>query len=97
MAAASTTGAGTRPRKSAAEKAQADYDAAVKTRDVAQRKLAKLQEGVAPAQEAFDLADRRVKFLAQNPDLPAQPETEGEEPETEDDDVPELHAVGDED
>jgi hypothetical protein len=61
-----------RPRKSAAEKAQADYDAAVKTRDVAQRKLAKLQEGVAPAQEAFDAAERRVSYLGQNPDLPAQ-------------------------
>lgn len=59
-----------RPRKSAAERAQADYDAAVKTRDLAQRKLTKLQEGVAPAQEAFDAAERRVAYLGQNPDLP---------------------------
>jgi hypothetical protein len=65
-------GAGSRPRKSPAERAQADYDAAVKSRDVAQRKLTKLQEGVAPAQEAFDAAERRVAYLGQNPDLPAQ-------------------------
>lgn len=70
MAKAESTTSTKRPRKSAAEKAQADYDAAVKTRDAAQRKLAKLQEGVAPAQEAFDAAERRVAYLGQNPDLP---------------------------
>jgi len=72
MARATSETATKRPRKSAAEKAQADYDAAVKTRDLAQKKLAKLQEGVAPAQEAFDAAERRVAYLGQNPDLPAQ-------------------------
>jgi hypothetical protein len=71
MAKADSTTGTKRPRKSAAERAQADYDAAVKTRDVAQRKLTKLQEGVAPAQEAFDAAERRVAYLGQNPDLPS--------------------------
>jgi hypothetical protein len=60
-----------RPRKSKAEKAQADYDAAVKTRDLAAKKLAKLQEGVAPAQEAYEASERRVAYLGQNPDLPS--------------------------
>lgn len=85
MAAAPNATATKRPRKSAAERAQADYDAAVKTRDLAQRKLAKLQEGVAPAQEAFDAAERRVTYLGQNPDLPqsqAPASSEGMLPES---------------
>lgn len=66
----STTERQTRPRKSAAQKAEADYKAAVKTRDHAQKKLAKLEEGVAPAREAFEAAQRRVDYLGKNPDLP---------------------------
>lgn len=80
MAKADSTSTVKRPRKNAAEKAQADYDAAVKTRDAAQRKLEKLQQGVAPAQEAYNSAARRVEYLAQNPDLPVAASTESDEP-----------------
>lgn len=78
-----------RPRKSAAEKAQADYDAAVKTRDIAKRKLDKLKQGVEPAQADYDAAERRVNYLGQNPDLPPQP---GQDEEA----VPEMVAQDDE-
>jgi peptidoglycan hydrolase CwlO-like protein len=59
-----------RPRKSPAERAQADYDAATKSLTTAQAKLAKLQEGVAPAQAEVDRLQARVTYLGQNPDLP---------------------------
>lgn len=65
-----TPAATKRPRKSAEEKALADLEAAIKTRDLAQKKFEKLQEGVKPAQEAFAKAEARVLFLQQNPDLP---------------------------
>lgn len=59
-----------RPRKSAEQKAIAELDAAIKTRDAAKTKLDKLKEGLAPSQTAFDKAEARVQFLQQNPDLP---------------------------
>ena len=84
----STTTATKRPRKTRAEKAVAELDAAIKTRDAAQKRLTKLQEGVAPAQAAFDIAEAEVRFLQQNPALPedrravAEPEDpEGEQTE----------------
>lgn len=61
----------TRARKTPEQRAVADLDAAIKTRDLAQKKLDKLKEGVEPAQAAFDHAEQRVQFLSQNPDLPA--------------------------
>jgi hypothetical protein len=76
-----------RPRKSAEEKALADLNAAIKTRDQAQRKLDKLKETLQPAQSAFDKAQARVLFLSMNPDLPegageAAQETEEEDVES---------------
>lgn len=59
-----------RPRKTRAEKAVAELDAAIKTRDLAQKKLDKLKEGLQPAQAAFDFAEAEVQFLQQNPALP---------------------------
>lgn len=79
-----TSGKGTRTRKSPEQKAVAELDAAIKTRDLAAKKLDKLKLGMAPAQTAFDHAEARVAFLSQNPDLPedrratpaAQPEND---------------------
>lgn len=65
-----TTPAAKRPRKTRAEKAVAELDAAIKTRDAAQKRLDKLKEGMAPAQSAFDEAEALVTFLQQNPALP---------------------------
>lgn len=63
-------GKGTRPRKSLAEKAVAELDAAEKLRNSAQAKFDKLSKGVEPAKEALAHAEARVRFLQQNPDLP---------------------------
>lgn len=64
------TPAAKRPRKTRAEKAVAELDAAIKTRDLAQKKLDKLKEGLQPAQAAFDESEALVAFLQQNPALP---------------------------
>lgn len=90
------TGRTLRPRKTAAEKAQADYEAAVKTRDLAQKKRDKLAEGLQPAEEAFAAAQRRVDYLALNPDLPDHLRPAAEDTDDTmviDDDVASLSAV----
>lgn len=86
-----------RPRKSAEEKALADLDAALKTRDLAKKKLDKLKEGVEPAQAAFDKAAARVRFLQQNPDLPESARPAPAEPEGAEDSPAQMTATNGED
>lgn len=72
----STNGAGSRPRKDRAQRAQHDLDQATKALEKAQAKLDKLQEGVEPAQAEVDRLQSRVDYLSKNPDLPQAPETD---------------------
>jgi hypothetical protein len=61
-----------RPRKTAAERAQADYDAAIKRQSVAQSKLDKVSATIDDLRAEVKLADAEVNFRSQNPALPAQ-------------------------
>lgn len=78
----STTPSTKRPRKSPAERAQLDLDAAVKRRDQAQKKYDKLAGAVEPAKQELKQATALVDYLSKNPLLPQgqddpTPETEG--------------------
>jgi hypothetical protein len=62
----------TRQRKTPAERAQLDYDKAVKQRDAAQAKLTKAQESIDSLSAEVDMATRYVDYASRNPNLPAQ-------------------------
>lgn len=72
-------GKGTRPRKSAAEKAQIELDAATKHRDTIATKLEKAKPAVVALEAELQQANQLVDYLAKNPLLP-QPVAEGETP-----------------
>lgn len=57
----------TRPRKTAAQKAQTDLDAAVKSRDAVKAKLEKAEPAVITLRSELEQAERLVNFLAGNP------------------------------
>lgn len=83
MARADSTTSTKRPRKSPADRAQADLDAAIKRRDAAQRKYDKLSGAVEPAKAELQQASSLVDYLSKNPLLPQQdnfPESAQEEP-----------------
>jgi hypothetical protein len=68
----------TRPRKSPAERAQADFDKAQRTVERANERLQKANEEATRAQEEVDRANRYLAYAQQNPDLPtAAPEADG--------------------
>lgn len=69
----------TRPRKSPAERAQLDLDAAIKRRDAAQKKVDKLSEGLEPARQELRQSAALVDYLSKNPLLPGNEPEEGEE------------------
>jgi peptidoglycan hydrolase CwlO-like protein len=82
MAKADTTpAAAKRPRKTAAEKAQADLDKAQKDYDKANERLDKLNDQIDAAEAQVDEAKRYLDFVSMNPALPAQTEP-APEPET---------------
>lgn len=60
----------TRPRKSPAERAQLDLDAAIKRRDSAQARVDKLRTGLAPAEQDLQEATALADYLSKNPLLP---------------------------
>lgn len=59
-----------RPRKSPAQRAQMDLDAAIKRRDAAQAKVDKLEAGLAPARQELDESVALADYLSKNPLLP---------------------------
>lgn len=60
----------TRPRKSPAERAQADFDKAQKAAVKANERLQKANEEAQAAQAEVDRANRYLTYAQQNPDLP---------------------------
>lgn len=72
MAKADSTTTTKRPRKSAAERAQFDLDAAVKRQTSAREKLAKAEASIESLRAEAAQADAEVNFRSQNPALPAQ-------------------------
>lgn len=62
----------TRPRKSAAEKAQAEYEKAVSRSTKAGERVAKAQAEVQAAVDEQTAAQRFLDYVSANPDLPPQ-------------------------
>lgn len=56
-----------RPRKTAAERAQLDLDAAIKRRDAATAKLAKVEPTIAELRAEVEQTTALVTYLQQNP------------------------------
>lgn len=60
-----------RPRKTAAERAQLDLDAAIKRRDAAVAKLAKVEPTIVELKAEVEQSNSLVTYLSQNPLLQA--------------------------
>lgn len=61
----------TRPRKTAAEKAQADLDKATKRLETAQARLSKVQGTIDAAETEVFEAQRQLDYVSRNPALPS--------------------------
>jgi hypothetical protein len=72
----------TRQRRDPAQRAQADYDKAVKAHEKAQDRLQKLQDGINEASAEVERTQRYLDYASRNPDLPAQPSVDGDVPQS---------------
>jgi hypothetical protein len=70
----------TRQRRDPAQRAQADYDKAVKAHEKAQDRLQKLQDGINDASAEVERTQRYLDYASRNPDLPAQEPADEEAP-----------------
>jgi peptidoglycan hydrolase CwlO-like protein len=71
----------TRQRRDPAQRAQADYDKAVKAHEKAQDRLQKLQDGINEASSEVERTQRYLDYASRNPDLPAQEAGDAPQPD----------------